>query len=425
MASILNSFFRKLRIGDFGKVLIRFSSAQIVTNFLGMLAGFLVVRILEPSLYGQFTGVGVYMGYILLGHFGILNGLNRELPYELGRKNDDYAKKLASSSFVLTSLLCGIAALVFLVFSLIHFSRGETLTGFIYLSYVLIGGLYLFNKQFLTSLYRTNNDFDSLAKQNVYVGIGNLVSVVLVYLFHMYGLLLRGVFLALLEFYLLMKHKPYQLSFKYKIDHLKKLFRTGFPIFLVGQVNSIWVTVMNTLIFNIGGALNFGLYALCNIIQGMMGVIPASFGQVIYPRMSIMLGEGKSVRYILKTNIKPLFFQFGLMLSVAIIGALLIQPVISWLLPKYINGVEAARWMLFVPAAQSFGALNNIYNVIKKQTWYFVSLVTGALVGSVYVYLTYRVRGFELAIFPKGLLLGTIVQQVMSLLFLRTLKNDD
>jgi len=410
-------------IGQFGEVLIRFASAQVVTSAMSIVAGFLVVSKLDPYEYGQFNGVGVYLGYILLGHGGILNGLNRELPYELGRKNDAYARELASSSYVIASLLSGLAALVFLVIGVNHLLHGETLTGLIYLSYVIIGGLYLMNKQFLPSLYRTNNDFDSLAKQNLYVGISNLLTVAFVYLFGLYGLLMRGAFQALVEGFLLFKNKPYRLSFQVQKDHLAKLFKTGFPIYVVGQVNNIWVTVMNNLLFVKGGYTNYGLYALANMLLGITGVVPNAFGQVIYPRMNIMLGEGQSFTSIVKANLKPLYLQFVLLMGIAIVGALLLPIVIPWLLPKYIEGIVPAQWMLFVPAVQAFGALNSLYNVVKHQRWYLVSLVTGALAGSLYVLIRYNLEGFNLVIFPQGLLLGNFIQQALSLAFLPTLKK--
>lgn len=413
----------KISFGDFGKVLIRFASAQLISNFLRMLSGFLVVKFIAPELYGQFTGVGVYMGYILLGHGGIINGLSRELPYELGRKNDEYAKEMASSVYALSSILSVLAALIFLVLGLDQFISGNTLTGSIYMAYVFIGGLNLLNKQFLPVLYRTNKDFDSLSKQNIFIGIGNLLSVMLVYFFNIYGLILRGVFLALLEFVLLFKNKPYQLSFTWRLDDFKKLFKTGFPIFMVGQVSPLWSTVMNNIIFSVGGSMNFGLYALSTIIQGAVGVIPRAFSQVIYPKMSIMLGEGKPISQILKANIKPLYFQFGLMLTTAVVGAIVLPVVIPFILPNYVDGIVAAQWMLFVPAVQSFGALNNIYNVIGNQKWYFFSLVTGAVIGSLFVLWKINTTGFYLEIFPQGMLLGTAVQQVLSLLFLSTLKK--
>ena len=79
----------KNKIGTFGEVLIKFASAQVISNFLRLISGLLVVRLLDPSLYGQYTGVGVFLGYILLGHGGIINGLGRELPFELGKGNDN------------------------------------------------------------------------------------------------------------------------------------------------------------------------------------------------------------------------------------------------------------------------------------------------------------------------------------------------
>jgi len=423
MSNSTNSRLFNIKLSSFGKVIVRFASAQIVSNSLRLISGFLVVRFIEPELYGQFSGIGIYMGYILLGHGGIINGLGRELPYELGRKNDTYARELASSVYVLSVIICIIASLLFLTFGIKKFIDSNTTTALIYLAYTVIGGLYLLNKQFLPTLYRTNKDFDSLSKQNILVGLANLLTIVLVYFFSIYGLIARGVFLALWEFFLLYKNKPYKLTFSYHVNHFKILFKTGIPIFMVGYVNVLWQTVMNNIIFSAGGALMYGFYALSSILQGAVGVIPASFGQVIYPRMSIMFGEGKTISYILKANIKPLFFQFAIMSGISVAGAFLLPIIIPLILPKYTGGILAAQWMLFVPVAQSFGALNNIYNVIKKQQWYFVSLLTGAIVGSLFVYFKVQLGDFQLEYFPQGILLGTIIQQLLSLLFLSTLKK--
>jgi hypothetical protein len=156
---------------------------------------------------------------------------------------------------------------------------------------------------------------------------------------------------------------------------------------------------------------------------GITGVVPIAFGQVIYPRMNIMLGEGQSFNTIVKANLKPLYLQFALLMGIAITGALLLPIVIPWLLPKYVGGIAPAQWMLFVPAAQAFGSLNNLYNVVKHQRWYFVSLIIGALVGAGYVIIRYSLEGFSLVIFPQGLLLGNVIQQGLSLAFLPTLRT--
>jgi O-antigen/teichoic acid export membrane protein len=411
--------FLKDRIGEFGKVLIRFASAQLISNGLRMLSGFMVVRLLSPADFGLFTGIGIYLGYILLGHFGVINGLGRELPYELARKNDEEAKALAYSAFGLTVILSIIASLTFLILGLFHWWKGEVLIGTIYCSYSVWAFFHLLNAQFLPVLYRTNNDFNALAKQNIYYGFGNLFTVLFVYFFGIYGLMIRSVFLAIYQFLLLYKNKPFGLKLQLNLSHIRRLFKTGIPIFLVGQVSMLWETIMNSILFSIGGAISYGLYSLSYIVQGAIGIIPVAFSNVIYPRMTIMFGEGLAPYEIIKRNLKPLFFQLFFMLGIAIIGYFSLPTVISYVLPKYIGGVKAAQWTMFIPVVQSFSSILNIYNVIKKQGFYLFSLVTGAAIGCSYVFIRLNTGVFSLEFFPQGILIGTIIQQALSLMFLR------
>jgi O-antigen/teichoic acid export membrane protein len=390
-----------------------------------MLSGLLVVSLIDPESYGLFTGAGVYLGYILLGQGGIINGLSRELPYAFGAGNDYEAKKMASSVFFISCLISFIAGSVYFVFALKHFIQGDLLQALIFSSYTIIGGLHLLRKQFLPVLYRTDKDFGSLSKQNLLTGLGNLITVALVWWFGIYGLITRGAVLAVFEFYLLFKNKPYKLSFSKDLVHYKKLFETGLPIFVVGSINPLWTTLLNNTILGIAGPLTFGLYAISNIMQGAIGVIPSAFSQIFYPRMAIMLGQQRNVADIIKSHLKPLFFQFGVMLMLAIIGAILLPIVIPVILPKYIEGIAAAQWMLFVPVVSSFGALNNIYNVVKKQKLYLVSLVTGAITGSIFIVWRLNFQHFYLEVFPQGLIIGQSIQQILAIFFLqRILKND-
>lgn len=407
------------KLGEFGSALFHFGSAQLVSNILRIFAGFIVVRLLEPKLYGEFTGVGVYMGYVLLGHGGVLNGLSREMPYEFGKKNDQYAKELASSAFSLSVILSSLTIIGFLVIGLYQLSLDKILIGVIYLSYSIIGGLRLLNTQFLPRLYFRNKDFNNLSKQNLKIGIGNFLTVILVYFWGIYGLIFRTIIVATYQFALLFHNKPFKLQFIYKIKHLKKLFKTGFPIFFVGQINPLWTTVLNNIVFLVGGPQNMGLYALSLIVQNGLNIIPSAFSSVIYPRMTMMLSEGVETKLILKKNFLPMVFQFVITLFIVSIAVLILPPLIRHFLPKYSDGIKAAQWMLFVPLVESFNAFNNIYNVIKKQFWFFVSLAFGALIGSFFVYYQLHFKGFSLEIFPQGLLIGTAIQQLLSLWFIK------
>lgn len=412
----------QIRISDFGQILIKFASSQVISNFMRLIAGFLVVSMVDPEQYGRFTGVGIYIGYFALGHVGVINGLGREFPYQLGRGNDEYGRRLSSSAFAVTFLIGSISGLFFLLYSIYHFFAGNNLMGFTFLSYVVISGLNLFNTQFLPTLYRTNADFDKLARLNLILGMVNLISVILVYFFGYYGLLARGISYAFIQFYLLFRHKPYPLSLKVIKEDVIHLFKTGLPIFMVGQVNPLWGTVLNNIIFSLGGATYFGLYALANIIQSSMAIVPQSFGQVIYPRMSIMYGRGDAPGLIIKRNLKPLVFQFFVMLSVAIIGVIVLPIIIPVLLPRYVEGIGPAQWILFASVATSFGAINNIFNVTKQQKYYFIALIIGAVLGTLYVYFRLKGAEFDLLVFPQGYIIGKVVQQAIGIFFAFRLK---
>jgi O-antigen/teichoic acid export membrane protein len=405
---------RKFKVGEFGKVLVRFASSQLLSNFLRMVAGFVVVRMVEPSTYGQFAGVGVFLGYILLGHGGILNGISRELPYELGRGNKEYAVQLANSANFITFVIGIIASTLFLGFGIYHLFTGDTVTGTIFISYALPAFLYLYNKQYLPSLYRTNKDFDSLSRQNILTGIGNVLSVIFVYQWGLWGLCIRQIFIFVYETWLLHKKKPYRITLQYQKDDLKKLLGTGFPIFVAGNINPLVTTVMNNVLFSLGGALNYGYYALTNIVSSAIGIIPNSFSQVIYPRMSIMYGEGKSVQHILKVNVKPLIFQFFVLFGMGLVGAILLPWLVPIFLPKYSPGIAAAQWMMFVPATQAFGSMLNIFSVMKKMKPYIIANITGGLISIAYAVIMTSSFGFNLVYFPQALMIGKLFQQAIS-----------
>lgn len=405
---------------------MRFASSQMISTSLRLISGLLVVRLLDPEIYGEFTGIGVYLGFLLVGQGGIINGLSRELPYELGRKNNKFGTEITSSAFVFTIILSTLVSLIFLFFGIRELLLLNYNTSFIYMTYVVISLLNLLNVQFLPTLYRTNNDFDSLSKQKIYVGICNLLSVILIWFYSLYGLLIRAVLLAIIEFFLLYNKRPLIFYFKYNFNHIKYLFKTGLPIYVVGMINLLWNTIVKSFLFNIGGAINYGFFALSLIVENVFGVIPISLAKVIYPKMSIMLGQGEPISKIINFSIKPLFLQFLLMLFLAIIGVYLLPILVPIILPNYVDGILAAQWMLFVPVAQSFSSLNSIYNVLKKQKLYLISLLSGAFIGSSFMIIKLNYVGFSLEIFPQGLVLGTIIQQIMGIAFIYTkILNDE
>tara|TARA_B100001564_G_C20661257_1_gene681641 strand:- start:1685 stop:2953 length:1269 start_codon:yes stop_codon:yes gene_type:complete len=419
--SLVKDYFKS----DFNNVLNKFASAQVFSNFLRLISGFLVIKFIAPELYGQFIGVNIYVGYLVLLNLGTVNGLGREFPYEFGKNNLKFAKNLSNTVFSFCFVICIFIFLLFSILGLHNLINSDDLvTSLIFLSYSLIGPLTLTNKHFLPVLYKTNNDFDNLSNQNIKLGVINLFTVPLVYFYSIYGLILRACIISTLEFLLLYFNKPYKLKLKFNYSYFKKLIKTGLPIFTLGNINPLWENIVYNFILIVGGPLQYGLFALSSMIMSVFNVIPSSFSQVIYPKMSIMYGQKKKVKEIILFSIKPLFFLTLIIFALTLTLYYLLPVIIPILLPKYIDGISAAQWIIFIPLVLSFNPIHNIYNVIKKQKYMFISYILGAFVGTLFIYYHISIYDFNLIYFSQGLLLGFFFQQLLGFVLLKKIIND-
>jgi len=87
---------------------------------------------MDPDLYGQYTGVGIFLGYVVMSHGGIISGLRREIPFELGRQNDTHARALASSVFCFVAMIGTIAFTIYVTAGIYYLYWGQSLLALIF-----------------------------------------------------------------------------------------------------------------------------------------------------------------------------------------------------------------------------------------------------------------------------------------------------
>jgi len=94
------------------------------------------------------------------------------------------------------------------------------------------------------------------------------------------------------------------------------------------------------------------------------------------------------------------------------------------LLPNYMNGIEAARWTMLLILVAIWGVNNNIFNVIKKQKDFLISIIAGMVVFMVALLGLYNLKGFSLVIFPQAMLIGKMAQLIIAYLFIQNYKRN-
>jgi O-antigen/teichoic acid export membrane protein len=410
---------KNLFSSDFSKILLSYASSQVVGNILRMIAGFLTVRLVAPEVFGTFSGKGIFLGYLSLAHIGVLNGLNRELPVEQGRGNIEKVKELAGVGYWV-SMLIGIPSALFLIaLGFNSLFQSDTQEAIIYFTYATSAFLLLLTKFYLPVLYRTNQDFTLLTKITIYTSIINILSVAFVWWQeNLLGLCIRLVLLNLVEFGFLYFFRPVRVSPKWSLNGIKQLLKTGVPIFVVGYIGPLWDTVKNSIIFSLGGGIQFGYFALSNVVSGAVGMIPLSFSQIIYPKMAIAFGKGEEMKANIKATYKPMLLLFGISCFIAIVSFVLLEPMVKIFLPKYIEGVDTALWTLGLPIVSSFSLINNYFAVYRKQALYLIAILSGIAVSGLYLFIYYKLYSFHIVMFPQSMLIGALVQNFLCWVFI-------
>lgn len=411
--------FKTLLKNDALKIIVGFSSSQMVANIIRIISGLLTTKFVDPLTLGTFNSVGLVNGYLPIAQLGIMNGLNRDLPYYFGKGERNKALEIASVAKFWMLTLGTLSFLGMNVFSLINLIKGDYGLALCWFSYASAAFFIFFGNNYLRILFRTGTDFINLSRANINRSIAGMFLVIPVYFLKFIGLGIRNIFIAFTEFIFLWIYKPFDIKAKFNYKIFKELLTTGFPIHLVGQVSSLWEVLQGTLILILGGKEALGLFAIAIMVNASMSIIPQSVSQVLYPRLAFEFGKGKNVKAMVKITIKPLLVINAVFIPFIIILWFSLPMLINVFLPKYHSGIEAAQWILILNLVTSWGAINNIFNVVKKQKDYFYSIISGITVYTLIVFISLKIFGFSLVIFPVSMVIGRLVVLMINIISIK------
>jgi len=384
-----------------------FAGSNMVSTALQLVGGLLVSRLVAPSVLGLFNSINLAVGYVPFLQLGVINGLNRDLPYYLGRGDRPHAMKLTGAAQAWAMLTGGIAGLAMVLVSVWQALEGEWQLAFGWVTVSIPVFMAIFGQMYLQALFRTHSDFERLAKYNLIQALVAFTLVALVWPFEFYGLCLRGMLIAVSSVLLMWHWRPLKVGFHWDGGALKELVRTGVPVFAIGQVYSWWGVLDSTLVLKFTGTTGLGLYALAGLASKTVGMVSKALSQVVYPRMSQEYGSGAGIAALIRMVWLPVVFS---LLVTGIMGAAVwvtLPLFVRLILPKYLGGVEAAQWTLVSALVVSLMPINNVFNVVKRQDLYGVAMVIGMVTYVGGVFLLGGSAG-RLAAFPQAMVLGRL-----------------
>jgi O-antigen/teichoic acid export membrane protein len=401
------------------------ASGNLIAMGLRMIGGLVVLRFVSVDTLGLFNSIGLALGYAPVMQLGIINGLNRELPFYFGKGETNRVRELAAAAQA-WAIVVGLTFLAALMcIAIWQLAHGQMWKAAGWFTYGLLGFIYFYSTMYIQMTFRSSQDFVKLAWANVLENSVALVSVAFVALFSFYGLCLRLLISRATAAFMLYRYRPVRVRPKWNLRQMKHLLIIGAPIFGAGAVYGWWGGVVNsTLILKFLGTHGVGLWAPVLIEISALETLPSALEQVIYPRMAEAFGRGRSMRDLNKIAHKPIIYSALGMIPIVVVSWLLMGVAVRLVVPHFVAAVPALRWALLLPIATCFQSGNSIFNVARRQDLYVTAVILGIAAYAITLWLLIR-DSVYLAAFPQAMLVGRIVFVLACQSFRLRLQNGE
>jgi len=368
----------------------------------------LLARVTRPETLGLFNGLSLVLGYVPFVQLGIINGLNRELPYYIGLDDTQKARSLAACAQVWAIAVGALVGAVLLCIAIFELVKGRSTLAFGWTTQAWMAFQVIFTQLYLLVIYRTGAKFSRLTTSNVIQAVASFLLISLAWKFSFYGLCMRAILVSLVALGTLWFWRPLRVKSLWNTESFKHLLKIGAPIMAVGQVYASWTVLDSTLVLKLTGTHGLGLYAIATIAATAIELIPASLNQICYPRMAEEYGRTGSLRSIIRIVWKPMLYLSLGYVPLVLVGWFLAPPAIRLLLPRYADSIRAVQWTLLSTSLLALSPLNLVFVVLKKMYLYFAAIIAGMASYLIALFIAHRTV-HDLSIFPKALLIGRIL----------------
>jgi O-antigen/teichoic acid export membrane protein len=355
------------------KTIIHYLSSNVLNSFIGLASGFVTYRYIDPSLLGIWATFTVFEVYATITRFGVVNGMNRELPFELGRNNIDLAKSYASTTLGYTILSYSFLIIIIpTVLFKLNVNIGNY-NFFICLIAIILRILAESYSTYLTGTISSNAHFDKLSKIQYVQSIFRVLTIGLIVLYGFYGLIARELFLSILQMMQLHWARTFHLKPSLKLAVLKKLVQTGFPLFILSFLISTIDTIPRVFLIKYGTTELVGLFSPILILLNSASLIPNAISSYLYPKLSFDWGKNNNLLSLWRRVKLTLLISILISLPLSIL-VFLFSDYLMHFFPKYANVTPYLKIsclsMLFI----SYKVGNVILAIVKK--WNYLIIYT-------------------------------------------------
>lgn len=360
------------------RTIVSYSSATMIGRCLLIVQGLVVIRLMGPEMLGVWLGLQLIPIYCTRAHLGLVNAVNRQVPFYRGRS--DHASARSVENVVRGDLALLSVGFLCLVLVLTAAGVWKTDVGRGVLTLLFVTGLQIV-VQFYQGLFRARQEFGRASLSIIVSPVVSLCGLPLVYYWGFNGLLARSVAVNVVTLLCCVAIDGFARRMEFNWEKTRELIRIGLPIMIVGYGVVVFASMDRTLILLFLDARAMGEYALCFAVAKIMALIPAMIGQIFYPRMTEKYAVEGISRSLVRLAVQASLVSATISGIIFCLARLTLPWVVATLYPAYAAGLPALRIALVGYFLVSLSAGPNYFliSTVQKRRQLVVLLAATAV----------------------------------------------
>jgi O-antigen/teichoic acid export membrane protein len=388
------------------------AGSGLISVALRFLGGIIQGRFVGPDVLGYYTKFTILPAYLFILHLGVFTSLARQYPFYVGKGERDTAVRYAANALGWTRLLCAVHALIFAIPCLWALGKGDWPAALGWGTQILLSttSLYMF---YLGSTYRNSSEFVAWSKATVISSIASLLFLPLVAVYQFAGVCVRYSIPALVAMLYAHLKRPLRMPAQWNPGVLKKMIAFGAPLMVFAYIaNNLWVAVERTYILRMTNETTLGVFTFAGTLCVALVTVATSISQVFHPRIAAQYGaSGNNMAVVFQYCMRCSGVGLAAMLPLVVLTYWLIDPLVTYFLPKYIESIPIARCLVWLSLTPVIDQPKQLL-IVAKRTKLFGFAVSTGFVLFLAVLTTFAMMGDALSL--KAIVLCSVACKMAS-----------
>ena len=375
--TLLTPSLSALRQSKTFRTIAVFASGNMVAMLIGVVGSLVQARYVGPEDMGVFRTFGIVASYLMFLHLGVFDGLQREIPLQLGRGNQAKAEQAASACLawiVFVSLACGA---IFLGLALRAACHREWMQFWGWLAYVpaIVANFY---GVYLGTTFRTGQQFVTLSKISVIQAIAGTLVLPLFPIMGYFGACLRTGVSSVTNIFFLHRWRPMKVCPRLDWSGFREVIRIGLPLSGADYLSwPLWVSMEGTFVLEWFGIKMLGLYSMAVFVRTVFVQLAQNMNQVMVVKIYERYGRSGRVEDCVRLIFKPTAFAFLASLPLMVAGWFALPWAVGLLIPNYVGAISMMRVMLLAMPIMFLSLPITILWATGRRIDCFVSVIAG------------------------------------------------